>query len=230
MTPRKSKLGAFAAFAALAALALAVSCTGFFPPTTYSSIAIQGNTQIPLEETTSFTLYGTDSSTNARDQITSGAVWSIGSGSTGSATITNGGLATGTGLGSVTINAAYQGLTTSTTAVVYLTNIDSICVSLDNTSGSCSATTETISSANPIDVDLFAIASYTGTNGTAIQDVTTSATWTISGPSSTDLTCSTTTSPADCTFIEGGTEGTYTLTVSYPGTSITGTNTIQVGP
>jgi len=234
MSSTKSRFRIIGAFAALAALALAVGCRGFFPGTTYTSITIQESSSfqgVPLGEPAQFQLWGTDSTSGARGQITSGVDWSISTGTTGSATITSGGSATGTGLGAITIDASYQGLTTSDSTVVYLTNVTSICVSEEPTSGSCSASTETISESGGNTVSLYAIAAYTGTSGTAIQDITTSATWTISGPSTTTLTCATTSSPAVCTAVSsGGTTGTYTITVSYPGTSITGTNTVIVNP
>jgi len=226
----KSKLRFLGAFAALATLALAMSCRGFFPADTFTSLAIEPSSpQVPLQGTQSLQLWGTDTSGN-HSQITSGASWSIQTGTTGSATITNAGVATGTTVGAITVNVSYQGITASTSGVVYLANISSICVSLTNTSGNCSAGTESISSSNPAPVSLYAIADYTNGSGqTVTQDITTSATWTVSGPSSSGVTCATSTSPAVCTYQSGGNQGNYVITVSYPQTSITGTNTIQVG-
>jgi hypothetical protein len=229
MSSTKSRIRLIGAFGALAALALAVSCTGFFPGPTYSTLAIEPPTpQVPLNGTESFQVWGTDSTTGERAQITSGAYWSVTTGTTGSATITNGGLATGKGLGAITIDVSYQGLNTSASGVVYLGNITAIAVTTNITG--TGTTSEEVSSASPTPVDLYAVATYTTSTGTAQQDITTSATWTVSGPSTTDVTCVNTTSPAVCTTTSQATQGDYIITVSYPQTSITGTNTIVVGP
>jgi hypothetical protein len=232
MKSTNHKLRLAGALAVLATLALAVSCQGFFPKATYTSLAIQPSApQIPLEGTESFQVFGSDTNGH-RAQITSGASWSMTAGTTGSASIvTNTGVATGQGVGAVTVNVSFQGLNTTASGVVYLANISSICVSTVDTQGSCSSSTEQISSANPTTVNLFAIADYTnGNNQTAQLDITTSATWTVSGPNTTDVTCSTSTSPAVCTINTGAAQGNYVITVSYPQTSITAINTIQVGP
>jgi hypothetical protein len=218
------------AFAALLALALAVGCRGFFPATTYTSISIEPSSpSVPLNSTQGLQLWGTDSTTNVTDQITSGAYWSIGTGSTGNATITNTGVATGTSIGAITIDATYQGLTTSASGVVYLANITSICVSLNDSSGSCAPTTESVNNGGSGTVSLFAIADYTNSsNQTLTEDITTSATWTISGPDTTDVTVSNAASPAVVSVASGATPGTYTVSVTYPQSSITGTNTVTV--
>ncbi|HTW56964.1 MAG TPA: hypothetical protein VMD99_02415 [Terriglobales bacterium] len=231
MSSSKSNFRLMGAIAALAALAFAVSCQGFFPPATYTSIAIEPTPQIPLSSTQGLEVWGTDSATDTTAQITSGVDWSVGTGSTGNATITDTGVATGTAIGSITVNAEYEGLTTSATGVVYLANISSICLSTDNTSGSCSASQETISSSEGGQVNLYAIADYTNSNSQTLQDdITTSATFTVSGPDTTDVTCTNTSSPASCVVTGGSvtTTGTYTITVTYPQTAITATNTIIV--
>ena len=231
MSSTKSKLRLLCAFAALLVLALAIGCRGFFPATTYTSISIEPSTpQVPLGSSQALQLWGTDSTTNVTDQITTGAYWSLGSGSTGNATITNGGEATGTSIGAITIDATYQGLTTSATGVVYLANITSICVSANNTSGSCPTTSESIPSTGGT-YSLFAIAAYTNSsNQTLTEDITTSATWTVSGPDTTDVTISSTTSPAVLTVTDGATTGAYVITVTYPQSSITATNNLTVTP
>jgi len=230
MSSTKSRLRVIGALAALAALALAVSCRGFFPGITYTSLTIQPTPQVPLGGSQGLQLWGTDSSTGQTGRISSGASWAVATGTTGSATITSGGVASGTGLGAITVNATFQGLSTSASGVVYLANITSICVSAENTAGSCSPSTETINaSSSNLTVSLYAIADYTNSsNQTLTEDITTSATWTVSGATSTDVTCVTTASPAVCTVTSGATQGNYTITVSYPQTNVTGTNTIQV--
>jgi hypothetical protein len=229
MSSKRSRLHVIGAFAALAALALAVSCRGFFPGITYTSLTIEPTPQVPLGGTQGLQLWGTDSSTGQTQQIGSGASWLIESGTTGSATITSGGIATGKGLGAITVQATFQGLSTSASGVVYLASITSICVSAENTTGSCSPSSETINATSSnLTVSLYAIADYTSGSQTLQQDITTSATWTVSGPTSSDVTCDSTTSPAVCTVTSDATQGNYTITVSYPQTSVTGTNTIQV--
>jgi len=230
MSSTKSKLRLVGAFAALATLALAVGCRGFFPATTYSALTIQPTPQVPLGSTQGLQLWGTISGSTGTRQISSGASWTITTGTTGAATITNTGVATGKAPGSITVNATYQGLTTSATGVVYIADITSICVSGTNTSATCSASTETISaSGGGGTVPLYAIAGYTNANNQSeIQDITTSATWTVSGPDTTTVTCTTTTSPAQCQVLSGGTTGNYIITVSYPQTAITAMNTIKV--
>lgn len=235
MSSTKSKLGLklrlMSAFGALLALALAVGCRGFFPATTYSAITIDPTSpQVALGGTESLQLWGTNSDGSGNTQITSGVDWSVSTGTTGTATFNNPSSAvlTGTGIGSITVNAAYQGLTATATGVVYLTNIVSICVSTNNSSGSCSPSTEDISISSP--VNLYAIANYTNASGqTETIDITTSATWTLTGTDASGITCDTSSSPAVCTEPTAATTpGNVTVKVSYPQTSVTGTNTLDV--
>jgi hypothetical protein len=232
MSPKRFQFRIIGAIALLIGLALAASCRGFFPGTVYTSLTIEPTTpQVPLNGTEGLQVWGTDSTTGARGQITSGASWTVATGTTGGANInSNTGLATGTALGAITVNVSYQGLSTSASGVVYLANITSICVSESNTSGSCTPSSENIdASTSSLTVSLYAIADYTNSNNqTLTQDITTSATWTVSGPTSTDVTCVNTTSPTVCTVTSGATAGAYTITVTYPQTSFTGTNTINV--
>ncbi len=235
MSSKKKTIRIIGAIAALAALALLASCRGFFTGNTYTAISIDPTPSVPLGGTQSFQLFGTNSTTGAGNvQITKGVTWSVSSGTTGTAVFNNPttALLTGTGVGSITVNAEYEGLTTSSTGVVYLTNISSICVSTSNSSGSCSTSTEDLSIGNAGQVSLYAIANYTNGSGQMQTiDITTSATWTITGPDASDLTCATTASPAVCTVAAGTTAtGNNTVTVSYPQTSITGTNIINVTP
>lgn len=232
MSSKKKSIRLIGAIAALMTLALLASCRGFFTGNTYTAISIDPTPAVPLGGTQSFQLFGTNSSTGAgNEQITSGVSWSVASGTTGSAIFNNPSTAllTGTGVGSITVNAEYEGLTTSSTGVVYLTNISSICVSTSNTSGSCSTSTEDLTGVGTT-VSLFAIANYTDANGQMqTVDVTTSATWTLTGANATDVTCSTTTSPASCEETTAPTApGNVNVVVSYPQTTVTGTNIIDV--
>jgi hypothetical protein len=228
MSSTKSKLRPLCAVAALATLALAVSCRGFFPANTYSALAIQPTPQVPLGSTEGLQLWGTISGTSNTSQITSGANWTITTGTTGAATITNTGVATGKAPGAITVNATFQGLTTSATGVVFIADITSICVSSSPTTATCQPSTETIPSSGGT-ASLYAIAGYTNASSQSeIQDITTSATWTVSGPDTTSVTCTTTSSPAVCEVLSEATTGTYIITVTYPETTITATNTIKV--
>jgi hypothetical protein len=231
MSSTKSKLRLMSAFAALLALALAVACRGFFPSNTYTSLTIEPTTpNVPLNGNQSLQLWGTSTNSSGNTQITTGESWSIGTGTTGGATVTTAGLVTGTSVGAITVNAEFEGLTASASGVVYVANITSICVSTSNTSGTCSTTTEGITGS--LNANLYAIAQYTDTSGQSqIIDITTSATWTVGGNDAADITCVTTSSPAVCSeTTEVTAAGTADVVVSYPGTSITATNNFNVSP
>ncbi len=120
MLSKNSKHRFSTALAALAMLALAVSCKGFFPKATLQSIALQPPTpsfgvgiQQPMQA------WGTDSNGN-RFQLTSGVAWSLSSPSSGTvATIDpNTGTLTGQNAGTITVTAASQGISGTTTATV----------------------------------------------------------------------------------------------------------------
>jgi len=231
MSSKKNTIRLIGAVAALGLLALAASCRGFFPPTTFTAITISPTTpQVALGETLSLQLYGTPSGGGGNQAISTGVDWSTTTGTSGSASFNNpsSALLTGNNVGSITVNASFEGLTATANGVVYLTNVVSICVSTSNTSGSCSTQTEDIS--EPVPVSLFAIANYTDANGQSQTiDITTSATWTLSGADASGITCTTTTSPAVCSEPTAATTaGDVTITVTYPQTSVTGTNILDV--
>jgi hypothetical protein len=222
MSSTKSKLRLVCAFAALATLALAVGCRGFFVNPTLNAISIQPPTpNIPLDGTLAIQAWGTYSDTS-RTQIKTGVQWTV-TNSTGSATIDeNTGIASGTSIGAITITAAAQGLSATATGTVYLTGVTSITVTPQS---------------NTVSTSAGGTASYTATanatvNGVNItQDITSGATWTLV-PSSTSITCTGGVSPFTCNVPSGSlaTEGTYTLTVTYPGTTVTGTANLVIGP
>jgi hypothetical protein len=223
MSPTKSKLRLFAALAALAALALAASCRGFFPAATLSSITIQPSapqvafstpSQAPLQ------VWGTDSNNN-RSQVTSGVSWSSLSPTIVSIDA-NTGVPNGLALGTGQVQASVQGLTAQATATVYITNVTAITVNPKQASISIASTTLTQSF------------SALATVGTSSLDVTSGATFVLS-PANSNVTCALNTANTpntyDCTATAtSSAEGTYTLTASYPGTSVTGQATLNVTP
>jgi hypothetical protein len=222
MSSTKSKLRLMGAFAGLATLTLAVSCHGFFVNPTLTAIAVQPPTpNIPLDGTLTIQAWGTYDD-GSRSQIKSGVQWSI-TNTSGSATIDEGtGIATGTSIGAISVTASAQGLSTTAAGTVYLTGITAINVTPQSFSVSSG-------SGGPASYTAIADATISGKN--IQQDITSSATWTLS-PSSTSITCSGGTSPFTCTVPSGGgtNTGTYTLTATYPGTTVTGTASLVITP
>lgn len=194
------KLPLTLAFAVLVVVAFGVSCKGFFPDPVLQSIAIQPpSPQILLTKTLNLQAWGTyDDGT--RSQITSGVSWTS---DDPSVTIDpNTGVATGAGLGTAGITAAAQGLSGTATATVYLV-ITSLTVnpttwSFKGTSGGTAQFTATA-------------------NGNV--DVTSTATFTPSN--TTFFSCPGGTTPVTCTAETGTTAGPYTITVNYPGSTLT---------
>lgn len=195
------KLALTLAFAGLLVVAFGVGCKGFFPNPVLQSIAIQPpSPQIVLGDTLDLQAWGTyDDGT--RSQITSGVSWT----SDDSASVAidpTSGVATGQALGTAGITASAQGLSGTATATVYLV-ITSLTVtpttwSFSGTAGDSKAFTATA-------------------NGNI--DVTSTATFTPSN--TTFFDCPGGTSPVTCTAQAGTTAGSYTITVSYPGSTLT---------
>jgi Bacterial Ig-like domain (group 2) len=120
MTSTNYKLRLAGALAVLATLALAVSCQGFFPKATLTSIALQPPTptfgvgfQQPMQA------WGTDSN-NHRYQLTSNVVWTLSAPSSGTVATIDAGSGTmiGKNAGTITVQASAQGLSGTTTATV----------------------------------------------------------------------------------------------------------------
>lgn len=122
MSSTKSKLRFLSALVALAALALAVSCTGFFPPAVIQTIALQPTTpSLAVGTSLQMEAWATDSNNN-RYQLTSNVSWqltNVSATSGGSVmTLSPAGLLTATSPGTATIQASSQGIAGTTTASV----------------------------------------------------------------------------------------------------------------
>jgi hypothetical protein len=201
------KLPLTAVFVLLVVAAFGAGCKGFFPNPTLQSIAIQPPTpQILLGKTLNLQAWGTYND-GSRSQITSGVSWTSNP-STVASIDPNSGVATGQALGTSTITAAAQGLSGTATATVFVV-ITSLTVNPTTwtlTANTTSSTTFTVTA-----------------NGN--QDVTSTATFT---PSNTSFfSCVDGTNPVTCTATNP-TAGTYTITVSYPGSTLTATVNITV--
>lgn len=215
MFSTKSKLRSGGAFAVLATLALAMSCRGFFVKPTLTSITISPTApQVALGQTTQVQLWGTFND-GSRNQVTSGVSWSTQPENVVS--IDSGGNMTGLALGTTTVSGTAQGLPAATaTATVFLTGVTQIAVTPSswNFSSAVGGTNNFTAQAT--------------TNSQTVDITTSGAIWTAS---TSTITCSPGTGTETCTASTGGVpQGTYTLTASYPGTSVTGVVTITVGP
>ena len=217
MTSRQRKIRLAGILATLITLALAVSCKGFFPDATLSSITIQPaapQVQFNMPGQAALQAFGVDSNNN-RKQLTTGVAWS----SQTPAVVTidqNTGVPNGASLGTGTIQASAQGLSATATATVYLTGVTAITVSPNKANISLASSTLTAS---------FTAAATVGSSST---DITSGTTWTLS-PATTLITCAFT-SPSEVCTAQLGSTGTYTLTAAYPGTTQTGTATLNVTP
>jgi hypothetical protein len=212
----KHKLRLAGALAVLATLALAVSCRGFFQNPTLTSIAIAPTTpQVQLGTTTQLQVFGTFND-GSRNQVKSGIAWSSSAPTVASIGQASGVL-TGAQIGTATITADAQGLSSTATATVFLSGITQIVVT-PSTWNFSSGT----GSSNQ------AFTAKATANGTTVDITTTGAIWT---PSTSSITCTGSGTQELCSATGGAVpQGTYTLTASYPGTTIVGTVTITVGP
>ena len=195
------------AFGVLVSAAIGAGCKGFFPNPTLSTVAVQPPTaQILVSKTQTFQAWGTYDD-GSRSQITSGVTWSSDS---PSVTIDpNSGVATAQSVGTATITASAQAVPGTAAVTAYLV-VSSLTVSPTTWNLTTSGGTKTF--------QVFA-------NGTV--DVTSGATFT---PSSAAFSCpSVTTSPLTCTATSPAANN-YTITVTYPGTSIAPTIAVTVSP
>jgi hypothetical protein len=216
MSSMKHKLRLAGALSVLATLALAASCRGFFQNPTLTSIAIAPTApQVQLGTTTQLQVFGTYND-GSRNQVKSGVVWSSSAPTTASIGQTSGVL-TGLQTGTATITADAQGLSSTATATVFLSGITQITVT---------PTTWNFSNASGSSDQPFTAKATV--NGTSVDITTNGAIWT---PSTSSITCTPSGTQELCSATAGQvTPGTYTLTASYPGTTIVGTVIITVSP
>jgi len=207
------KLALISAFAVLLVAAFGAGCNGFFTGNTITAVTIQPpSPQFQVGQTENLQAWGTYQD-NSRAQITSGVAWtSSGEGTTINIDPNTGELSTPAGStgGSASITAAAQGLSATATAVALLGNVTNFeaCTGTFNT-GTCPASTWTVNSGGSnLTQDFYAIATYNG----QVLDLTTTATWT---PSTTSITCSSSSSPASCVLAPDTAAGNYTITVTY---------------
>ncbi len=221
------KLPLTIAFTVLLVAAFGAGCNGFFQPPTISTITIQPpSPQVQVGSTFTLQAWATYSD-NTRSQIKSGVAWT--SDTPANVLIDpDTGVITGEGSGgTATITAAAQGLSATATATAYLGNVSNlqICSGVFNT-GTCPAATWSVKGQSGGSQDYYATVT---SNGTTV-DVTTVAVWNVTPTATTgSVTCDNTSSPALCTVQAQTTPtGTYTITVTYPGTTLTQTASINV--
>jgi hypothetical protein len=119
MSSTKQNLRLAGAFAALAALALAVSCTGFFPPEQIGTLTISPTSPtVPLGGTTQLTAFGTNTDGSSAGNVTGKVTWSSNSGTV--SVSPSGGLLTGNDISTTpaTITATFQAVTATASATV----------------------------------------------------------------------------------------------------------------
>jgi hypothetical protein len=217
MSSTKSKLRLMGAFAALATLALAVSCRGFFVNPTLTGVSV-GPQGLTLNVTQTWQMGATGTySDGSQKALTSGVEWSSDTPSSVTVGQTSG-VVTGVGVGSSTITASSGSCSAcsgSTTVTVVLTGVNSITVN----PGSQSAT---------IDVTTAYFTATAEPGG----DITATATWNIFDSTNTNQN-----GEFSISYVAGSGEGflpstapvgTYTINVTYPGTTAVGKATLTV--
>jgi trimeric autotransporter adhesin len=220
MSFTKQRIRVAGAFAALAMLALAVSCTGFFvnPTLTGVSVGPQG-LSLNLNQTFQMTATGSYSD-GSQKTLQSGVVWSTSDATTVSVGQTSG-IATGVQTGSATITASSGGCSAcsgTTTVTVVLTGVTSITVSPGSQSVSING--------SPV---------YFSATAVPGGDITEAATWNVVDSTNTNQNTN-----FSISFVDGAGEsflpsslaplGTYTVNVTYPGTTAVGTAKLTVTP
>lgn len=200
-TEQKSRLAG--AFAALAAVVITVSCTGFFPKPTLSSITVDPPTpSVTIGATQQMSATGVfnDNSSNtlAGGTSCSGNTVCWSSSDSTIASITTGGLLTGVATGSTTVTATSGAVSGSTTASVVLGNVTGLTINPTSATITVNSTKTftafaTISNGSPVDVS--STASWTtGTPTTASVVGGDPATVTALAAGSTTVTATYTTS------------------------------------
>jgi hypothetical protein len=217
MSSKNQKLRLLGAFAALASLALGASCRGFFVNPTLTAITISPSApQVQVNSNVALTVYGTynDGSTG---QVGSGVTWSSSEPSVASFSSPTSNLLQGFSLGTTTITANAQAVSGTATATVFLGGISSITVS--PTSGVASVQTG-------------ATATFTFTataSGSQIPITTSNGGILTITPATTFVTCAASGNSMICSAASGATVGTsYSVVMTYPGTSASATATLSV--
>jgi len=183
------------AFAALAVLALAVSCTGFFPNPTLTSIQVgPTSVNIPVGQTQAMTATGTyDDGSTKTVTSTSGIVWQSSDDTT--ATVSGTGVVTGVAVGSPSITAQLGTVSGQATVNITLTNVTSIVITPKSQNIPANGGSQTFQafanvsgSSTQVDVSAQAVwsivnsansANYTLSQGVTPETVTTTSTATI---------------------------------------------------
>lgn len=201
------KLPLSLAFGLLVVVAIGASCKGFFPNPTLTTVTIQPTSpQIQQGKTLTLQAWGTYDD-GSRSQVTSGVSWSSDSANVTFADPTSG-IATGASLGTANVSASAQGLSGTATATVFLV-VTSLTVSPN---------------VWHIPVNGTLTQPFTVTANSNI-DVTSGATFTPSN--TTAFSCPSNTDPVVCTGTSVP-QGTYTITVTYPGTTLAPVITVDV--
>ena len=216
MSSPKHKLRLIGAFAALAILALAVGCRGFFVNPTLTAINIAPSSpQVEINNTQSLSVFGTfnDGSTA---QVTKGVSWSSDTPAVAAFTTPTSGVLQGLSLGTATITANAQAVTATATATVFLGGITAITVDpkASSLTGTKSATFTYTATANGVQIPI-----TTDNGGTLTMT-----------PTSADITCLPSGSTEVCTGDGQQAAATLTLTMTYPGTTLSAAATLTVGP
>jgi trimeric autotransporter adhesin len=217
MSSKKEKLRLTIALGVLGISALGISCRGFFQNPTLTTITISPTApQVQVGGVQGLTLFG-NFNDGSSAQVNSGVTWSSSDAGVASFSSPSSNLLHGNSLGTATITANAQAVSATATATVFLGNITAFKVT---------PTTNSLTGSNT--------ATYTfsvTSNGSQV-DITTDNGGTLTvTPSTTDVTCAASGSTEVCTG--SGTETTtetFSLAMSYPGTSLTATATLMVSP
>jgi len=208
------KLPLTLAFGVLVAAAIGAACNGFFVDPTLTSITINPSApSVQVGTSTTLQAYGVNSNGQG-NYLTSGVSWS--SSDITVATVTGSGSAslTGVGSGTATISASDQSVTSTVTATTYVV-ISAI--SMAPTSQSLSGTTGTGTVSYTV---------YANNNNIPANNISSGANLTaaLNGVAASTIGCSY--NPADlmqdCTASVAP-PGTYVVTATYPGTTLTAT-------
>lgn len=214
MPSSKRKLQILGAFGAFFLCALAVGCQGFFVNPVLTSIAISPTSpQVEVGKTQVLQAFGTYDD-GSRKLITSGVNWS--SDTVGVATInTANGTLTGVSPGQSNITASAQALSGTATATVLLTNVTAITV--DPTSGSVT---------RGGDGQIF---TFTATSGGSLIPLTTDIGGVLTiAPTSSDVFCEVSGNDEVCSADTNAVVGSYTITMTYPGSPAFARATLNV--